>query len=84
MRSSSASSSTISRPAKPATTSAVRSSAVGPSPPLVIDQVHALAREEVERRPQVLRPVADDHDVGELDAAARAGARTATARCGPG
>ena len=68
IRSSSAASSTIGRPAKPPTTSAVRSSAVGPSPPLVTIRSHARA-EELERGEHVLRPVADHDDVRQLDAA---------------
>ena len=44
MRSESGSSSTISRPWKPPTTSAVRSSAVGPRPPLVTTRSRRLAR----------------------------------------
>ena len=50
------------------TTSAVRSSAVGPSPPLVTIRSHALAGQEAQRGQHVLGPVADDHGVGEVDA----------------
>ena len=82
MRSSSASSSASGRPPNSATTSAVRSSAVGPSPPLVTIRSTPWPARKSQRRAQVLGPVADDHDVRELDARARAAARTATARCG--
>ena len=69
MRSSSAASKASGRPAKPATTSAVRSSAVGPSPPEVIDERDALPGEELERRAHVVGPVAADEDVRHLHAA---------------
>ena len=62
MSSSSRSSSTISRPENRPTTSAVRSSAVGPRPPLVMIRVIPVAAHELERGEQVVRPVADDLD----------------------
>ena len=68
IRSSSASSSTISRPWKPPTTSAVRSSAVGPSPPLVSTRSSPSPAMKRERREHVLRAVADDRRVREVDA----------------
>ena len=47
---------------------AVRSSSVGPSPPLVTTRSIPCAGEEVERGAQVLGPVADDDRVGVVDA----------------
>ena len=55
-------------PGSAPTTSAVRSSAVGPSPPLVTIRSTPSAREEAQRALDVLGPVADDRDVGEVDA----------------
>ena len=66
MCSSIASSSSSGAPANSATTSAVRSSAVGPSPPEVTTRATPRG-EEVERAREVVRPVADDHDVRDLD-----------------
>ena len=70
IRSSNAASSDMATPTHDATTSAVRSSAVGPSPPLVMISVDAETGEEVERGAQILRPVAD-HDRVRQDHAAR-------------
>ena len=68
MRPSSASSRTISRPWKRPTTSAVRSSAVGPRPPLVTITSTPLDGEELERALHVLGPVADDERERVVDA----------------
>ena len=62
------SSSTISRPQKPPTISAVRSSAVGPRPPLVTITRHPGARMCSSAREQVLGTVADDLDHRGVDA----------------
>ena len=70
MRSSSASSSTIGRPGESATTAAVRSSAVGPSPPLVMIR-SSPARPGTQRGAHVLGAVADDQDVRESTPASR-------------
>ena len=50
------------------TTSAVRSSAVGPSPPEVITSATPVPGEEAQRAAQVLGAVADDDDVPDVDA----------------
>ena len=68
IRSESASSSTISRPWNRPTTSAVRSSAVGPRPPLVITRSSPCAAMNSSAAQHVLGPVADDRRVGQLDA----------------
>ena len=70
IRSSSAVSSTIARPVKAPTTSAVRSSAVGPSPPEVITRSTPSRARKSSAARMSRRPVADDHDVGQLDACA--------------
>ena len=46
-----------------------------PEPAAGDDQVDALAARNSQRGAQVVGPVADDHDVRQLDAAARAAAR---------
>ncbi len=69
------SSSSSSTPAKRATTSAVRSSAVGPSPPLVTISSQPSRGDEAQAGLEVLRAVADDEDVGDLDPELRRGAR---------
>ena len=56
-----------SRPQKRPTTSAVRSSAVGPSPPEVTIRSIPSAGEEAQRRLEVVGTVGDDEDVGDLD-----------------
>ncbi len=68
IRPSSASSSTISRPWKRPTTSAVRSSAVGPRPPLVRTTSRPCSGHEAERAAHVRGTVADDRRVGQVDA----------------
>ena len=68
IRASSASSSNSGRPAKPATTSIVRSSAVGPRPPLVTIRSTPCVGHEAQLGLHVLGAVAADRDVGELDA----------------
>ena len=62
------SSSSSSTPAKRATISAVRSSAVGPSPPLVTISRAPLVRHEAQAGLEVVGAVADDEDVRDLDA----------------
>ena len=76
------SSRTSSRPAKRATTSAVRSSAVGPSPPLVTIRSAALGGQEPQRRLEVLGAVADDEDVGDLDPQLAEPLARSRGRCG--
>ncbi len=66
--SSSSSSRTSSRPVKRATISTVMSSAVGPRPPLVTIRSTPCVGQEAQLRLDVLRAVAADRDVGELDA----------------
>ena len=56
-------------PRRRPTTSAVRSSAVGPRPPLVMIRSTPSRGQEVEGCAQVVAAVRDDHDVRELDAA---------------
>ena len=68
IRSSSASSSTISRPWNAPTTSAVRSSAVGPRPPLVTTRSMPSRAKKRSAPRMSSRPVADDRDVREVDA----------------
>ena len=83
IRSSSASSSTISRPWNRPTTSAVRSSAVGPRPPLVMIRSTPWSGHEPELRLHVGRPVAARSRCGRARCRARAAGRPATGRCGP-
>ena len=68
MRSSSASSSTISRPQKPPDHLGGEVVRRRPQAAAGDDQVHALLGQEAQRGQHVLRPVADDRDVGEVDA----------------
>ena len=81
-RCSSAGSTADGRPWNWPTTSAVRSSAVGPEPAGGDHQGHAGAGQEVQRPPHVLRPVAHQDDVPDVDARGAAAARPARARCG--
>ena len=78
------SSRTSGRPAKRATISMVRSSAVGPRPPLVTIRSTPCVGHEAQLRLHVLRTVAADGDVGQLDPELAAGGRTARGRCGRG
>ena len=78
MRPSSASSSTISRPWNSPTTAAVRSSAVGPRPPLVQISVAALGGEEAQRAQDVRRAGRRRPRSRSDRRPARAAARTAT------
>ena len=57
-----------SRSQKRATISTVMSSAVGPESAAREDQIHVLVGKEAELRRDVLRAVAADRDVSELDA----------------
>ena len=77
-----ASSSTISRPWKRPTTSAVRSSAVGPRPPLVTIRSSPRAARNASACSMSCRAVADDDDRLEVDAQLAQALRRATARCG--
>ncbi len=67
-RSSRSSSSNSGRPVNAATISTVRSSAVGPRPPLVITRSTPWSAMKRELRLDVLRAVAADRDVGQLHA----------------
>ena len=58
---------TVSRPWKRPTTSAVRSSAVGPRPPLVTIRSTPSRASHAQRGLHVVRPVADDDDRLEVD-----------------
>ena len=82
IRSSSASSSTIGRGWNAPTTSAVRSSAVGPSPPLVTIRSTPCARQPAQRVAHVLAAGRRRRSCARGRRPARAAARTATARCG--
>ena len=55
----------------------------GAQPPAGDDQVHALGGHEAQRRRHLLAAITHDRVVDEVDRPGRAGARTATARCGP-
>ena len=68
MRSSSASSSTISRPQKRPTISAVRSSAVGPRPPLVMISAIPSSRMNSRVANRSAGAIADDLDHRGVDA----------------
>ena len=70
------------RPWKAPTTSAVRSSAVGPSPPLVTIRSTPIEARNASARVHVLGPVADDDGVGVVDPELAQAVATATARCG--
>ena len=70
MRCSRSGSSADGRPWKRPTTSAVRSSAVGPSPPVVMSSGTPVPARKSSAADQVVRAVADDDDVPDVDAEA--------------